>query len=460
MSIRYKIALLFAALATLILIIAGLFVYFFSAKERQITFTERLKNRAWATAKIYASILDKNYFVLNKMDAETVASLYDRSISVLNYTDTYDYVYFDTPGDSLLLTKDLVKKIKIDGEFLFTYKNRKAFALHKTDSSNNFIFAIAASDLDGKKYLGQLKKILIITGLSGILLSFFAGLLFAKSLTSPIKKIISEVNLISTNNLSQRLKVNNTKDELSGLIFTLNTLLDRLQDSFAIQRRFISNASHELSTPLTSISSQLEIALQKSRNGDEYRDVIKSVYEDTKDLNLLTRSLLDIAKTGSQGSIDLSEVRIDEIILKVAADVQKLQQEYRVIIDFENFPEEENLLTVFGNSNLLYIAFKNIIENGCKYSINHTATVVTTFSSSEIVVTFSSVGDIIAEVDIRNIFQPFFRTEAARPKQGFGLGLTLTKRILSLHQSAVEVSSKPDTGTIFIVRLPNKSLPV
>lgn len=460
MSIRYKIALLFAVLVTFLLIGAGIFVYLFSAKERLITFKDRLRNRAWATAKIYSSITDKNYHVLGKMDAETVASLYDRSISVLNYTDTYDYIFSDTPDDSLILTKEVVEKIKINSEYFFNYKNRTAFALHHTGSNSNFILAIAASDSDGKKYLAQLQRILILAGLSGILLSFLAGLLFAKKLTRPIKKITGEVNLISTNNLSQRLKVNNAKDELTGLVITLNTLLDRMQDSFAIQRRFISNASHEISTPLTSISSQLEVSLQKRRTEDEYRDVIKSVHEDIKDLQLLTRSLLDIAKTGTQGSIDLSEVRIDEVMLKVAADVQKLQQSYKVVIDFDNFPEDENSLTVFGNSNLLYIAFKNIIENGCKYSVNHTATVLANFNNSEITVTVTSIGDIIAEADIQNVFQPFFRTETARTKQGFGLGLTLTKRILSLHQSTIAVVSKPDTGTVFAVRLPNKSLPV
>ncbi len=460
MSIRYKIALLFAVLVTFLLISSGIFVYFFSAKERQNTFRDRLRNRALATAKIYSSITDNNYDVLNKMDAAAVASLYDRSISILNYTDAYDYIFSDTPGDSLILAKKVVEQIKINTEYFFNYKGRTAFAFHKTDNNNNFILAIAASDSDGKKYLAQLQRILIVAGLSGTLLSFITGLLFAKGLIRPIKMITREVNLISTNNLSQRLKVSNARDELTGLVITLNTLLDRMQDSFAIQRRFISNASHELSTPLTSISSQLEVSLQKKRTEDEYRDVIKSVYEDIKDVQLLTRSLLDIAKTGTQGSIDLSEVRIDEVILKVAADVQKLQLNYRVVIDFDNFPEDEGLLTVFGNSNLLYIAFKNIIENGCKYSVNHTTTVIASFSSSQITVTVTSIGDIIAEADIQNVFQPFFRTDTARTKQGFGLGLTLTKRILTLHQSVIEVVSKPDTGTVFTVRLPNKFLPL
>lgn len=460
MSIRFKIALMFAGLVTLILLIAGVFVYLFSIQELQKTFSERLKNRAWATSKIYATINDKNYFLWNKMDNEIVASLYDKSISILNENNEYDYVYFDSPRDSLLLNNELITRVKMKGELFFTSKNRIAFALHKVDSKGSFIFAIAATDINGSKYLEQLRRLMLIAGFFGVAISFITGLIFAKTLTRPIKKIIEEVNLISSNNLSQRLKVSLEKDELNGLVNTLNTLLNRLQDSFAIQRRFISNASHELSTPLTSISSQLEVALQKERTEEEYREVVTSVYDDIKDLHLLTHSLLDLAKAGTQGSIDLVDVRIDEVILKVASDVQKLQSNYRVVIDFENFSDNENDVTVFGNQNLLYIAFKNIVENGCKYSIDHTAKVLTTFKGTEVIVSVSSVGDIIAESDIQNIFQPFFRTDSARPIHGFGLGLTLTKRILSLHQSKIEVSSKPDLGTKFIVKLPNKYSPL
>lgn len=460
MSIRYKIALLFAILVAFHLIGAGLFVYYYSLEERKATFEERLKNRALVTAKIFSSVTDGDFSVLNKMDAGTVASLYDRSISILNYSGTYDYMYADTPGDSLVLSEQMIAKTKIEGEHMFSYKGRTIFAIHRADDNSNFILAIAASDRDGVKYLGELRDILLLAGVAGIILSFFAGVFFAGNLVRPIKRMIGEVDLISTNNLSQRLQVGETNDELNGLALTLNTLLDRLQESFTIQRRFISNASHELSTPLTSISSQLEVSMQKVRTEEEYRGVIASVYEDIRGLQVLTRSLLDIAQAGSQGSIDLSDVRLDEVIVRVAADVQKLDKSYNVLIDFRDFPEEEGYLMVFGNANLLYIAFKNIVENGCKYSVNHTCSVVVSFEQPKIIVRVSSMGDIIAESDIQNIFQPFFRTEGARTKQGSGLGLTLTKRILSLHQSTISVTSKTDTGTVFVVSLPCKAMHV
>jgi two-component system, OmpR family, sensor histidine kinase ArlS len=455
MSIKWKITFLFTLLVMIICFVISLAVYFFSAAERHESFKKRLKNRALSTAKVYAGTPDGNYSALKSMDTASVASLYEKSISVIGYRNENLYVYAEKPEDSLYITQKTIERAKIEDEYYFIYKKKQALALHYTDNEHNFIVAVAAADIDGSEYLEELKRILRVVFLFSVLFSFFSGILFAKHLLRPLGRINAEVSLITSSSLSQRISAGNRNDELFRLVQNFNQLLDRLEESFTVQRRFISNASHELSTPLTSISSQLEVAMQKSRTVQEYIEVLQSVYDDVKDLQQLTRSLLDIAKTGSQGSIDLSEVRIDEVLLKVAADVQKMQSHYRVSVNFEILPDDAKLLTVYGNSNLLYIAFKNIIENGCKYSDDHHALVQASFDKSSMYISVVSKGDIIAEADIQNIFQPFFRTDSAASKPGFGLGLTLTKRILGLHKAAITVSSNPVKGTVFLMKLPN-----
>jgi two-component system, OmpR family, sensor histidine kinase ArlS len=456
MSIRFKIALLFALLVTLILTIVSVSVYFFSVQERTNAFKNRLRNRAYSTAKIYADITDTNYNVLRRMDIAAVSSLYNKSITITGYNNNlYEYCYTDSAGDSLLLSKNIIDQAKIHKEYYFTYNSKKAIAIQHIDDGSNFIVAVAALDIDGQEYLQQLKKILVIALLLAVLLSYIVGLIFAKNLINPIKRITNEVNQITSNNIARRIEINDKKDELTKLAETFNNLLDRLQDSFFIQRRFISNASHELSTPLTSISSQLEVSLQKSRTTEEYKEVMYSIYEDVKDLQQLTRSLLDIAKTGSEGSIDLEEVRLDEVLFKVVADIKKQNQQFKVVLNLDTFPENEKLLTVFGNTNLLYISLKNIIENGCKYSNNFQSAITAIFDEKYVEIQVANNGDVIAEADIQNIFQPFFRTDSAQQKPGFGLGLTLTKKILALHKGSISVESGSNTGTVFTLRLPN-----
>ncbi|MEO5889451.1 MAG: HAMP domain-containing sensor histidine kinase [Ferruginibacter sp.] len=455
MSIKYKIALLFAVLVTLFVTIMSASVYFVSSGEREVSFNKRLKNRALSTAKVYAGTKDNNFSVLSMINTAAVASLYKKSITIINDNGLPEYFFSDSRDDSLNLTAKEIADVKKEGEYLFNFHKQKAAAIYYNEGKEgNFIIAVAAYDIDGNEYLFQLRKTLFIALLLATVFSFFCGLAFAKSVISPIKRMTGEVNLITSNNLSKHIKITRPGDELTKLAQTFNNLLDRLQESFTIQRNFISNASHELSTPLTSISSQLEVAMQNNRSNEEYLEVIQSVYEDIKELHQLTHSLLNIAKTGSHGSIDLNEVRVDEILFKVISDIKKQNEAYKIALNFEVFPDNEKLLTVFGNANLLYIALKNIIENGCKYGGDHQSVVGVLFDKSAIIIKVSNNGDIIAEADIENIFQPFFRAETAQNKPGFGLGLTLTKRILSLHKATVEVESALEKGTVFTLTIP------
>jgi signal transduction histidine kinase len=168
----------------------------------------------------------------------------------------------------------------------------------------------------------------------------------------------------------------------------------------------------------------------------------------------LTKSLLEIAKAGSHGSIELNDLRIDELLLKVISDVKRINNKYAVEMEFLNLPINEKQCMLFGNFDLLYSAFKNIIENGCKYSPDKISFVKVSFAEKDILIEVINVGEIIAEQEIEQIFQPFFRGGNAEDKKGFGLGLPLAKRIISLHKGEVSVIS--DNGrTTFLIILPS-----
>ena len=210
-----------------------------------------------------------------------------------------------------------------------------------------------------------------------------------------------------------------------------------------------------MSTPLTSVSSQLEITLQNERSAEEYRSVISSVYDDVKQLNQLTRSLLELAKaSGSTDGMELSLVRIDELLMKLPSELRKANKDYKVELHFNSFPDDEDKLLVFGNSDLLYSAIKNIALNACKYSMDHFAAVVLNFVDDELQVMISDNGPGISEVDKQLVFQPFFRAKSTSHSQGFGLGLSLASRIIQLHKGKIEIQSGNPRGTRFIINLP------
>jgi len=446
--------LLFTLLVTAIISLLTWSVYYFSSLERVQVFNKRLRSRATYNSQLYSLMGDSAFNFMRRMDT-TGGLLPSRSVGI--YTDDGKVLYkYDMPGSPpLTVTPDLLHEIKEKGEKYFSLDEREAIALHRETKRRDFIIVVAGFDEDGRERVGTLNEILLLSLVVGVCLTALVSYLFTGQLLRPLTQIIREVKDISSYNLSHRLRAGAGQDELSQLATTFNELLERLQESFAIQRRFISNASHELSTPLTSVSSQVEVALQKERNADEYKQVLSSVREDVQQMRQLTKSLLEIAKTGSQGGIELNEVRVDEVLLKVTADVKRLSTEYKVELNFGEFPEDEKDCVVFGNSELLYIAIKNIVENGCKYSSDKTSVVDLSFSAHKLFVQVVNQGDVIAAEEIQQIFQPFYRGSGTGSTRGFGLGLALAQRIIALHKGFIRVKSDMDSGTNFTIEMPS-----
>lgn len=228
-----------------------------------------------------------------------------------------------------------------------------------------------------------------------------------------------------------------------------------MQQSFDLQKRFIAHASHELSTPLTSISSQIEVSLQRERAAGEYRQVMKSIHQDVLHMSKLTQTLLEFAKaSGSAGGLEITLVRIDEVLFRLPSEMAKTNKAYSVLFEFDELPEEQDKLLVFGNEELLFTAIKNIVVNGCKYSESQQAVVRLNIHNEEIIITVQDKGIGIPEAEVAHIFQPFYRVNDDRIKEGFGLGLSLASRIIKLHKGEIKASSKLGDGSLFTIRLP------
>jgi len=168
----------------------------------------------------------------------------------------------------------------------------------------------------------------------------------------------------------------------------------------------------------------------------------------------LTHTLLELAKaSASKGGIEIKPVRIDEILLRMPSEAAKIDRTYSVFLEFGDLPEEEENLVVFGNEELLFTAIKNIVLNACKYSKNQQAVILLCANEKNISISVKNLGAGIAAHEFENIFQPFYRIEENRVAGGFGLGLSLAKRIVKLHNGEISVYSKPGEETIFTLHL-------
>jgi len=455
MPIKLKIIFFFTLIVFVILTVVCLSIYYFAYENRENNFKTRLTNRAVTTARLLSQADIFNRSLLQKIDASTTVSMLDKSIQVYDTAGNLIYVYSDKIADTIEVNREILINARKRNNTYFKTDKKDVVAYNYGEGDNRITIIAAAYDPEGRKNLDQLRFILWLSFFAGILITIGAGYYFSQGLLRPVRKIADEVNEITAQNLAKRIKTREQKDEWSYLATTLNILLNRLEESFQTQGRFIANASHELSTPLTSIFSQLEVSLQKDRDADAYRVVMQSVLEDVHNLNRLTQTLLQFASaSGTSTGIDINLVRIDEILLRMPREMKKLNSEYQVKINFVDLPSNEEKLLVFGNEDLLFSAVKNIVVNACKYSDDHFALLELSTSQQKIFITITDTGKGISKEALPHIFQPFYRANENRGEPGFGLGLSLSSRIVKLHKGDIAVNSIAYKGTTFVISLP------
>jgi signal transduction histidine kinase len=260
---------------------------------------------------------------------------------------------------------------------------------------------------------------------------------------------MSQVEDISPQDLSKRLQETQQPDEIGKLITIFNRMLTRIENGFSLQRTFVANVSHELKNPLTKITSQLEVTLLKDRDKEEYQTLIQSVLEDIKELNQLSNSLLELARLNrDESSFSMNRIRLDEILWEVRESVQGLDSAYQVLVDINELPEDESRLYINGNQHLLKTAIRNVVENACKFSAERKAFVSLRCDANILAIHVSDRGPGIAKEDLGQVFQPFFRADATSKTKGYGIGLSLSQRIISLHRGEMTIESKVGEGTL------------
>jgi two-component system sensor histidine kinase ArlS len=459
MNKRTRIILLFTGIMFLLLSLLCGFVYSFFYSNRISNIKIQLMNRALTVTYMLHHPDKYDQQLMKTIDSSTLSVLKNRSVQVQQPSGKIIYNYTDTGTDSILPNTEFIDKARKQEEIYFTPGDKDAILYF--DKENGNVILSAAYDSQGKMNLNRL-GLLLSTGLAvSILIAFISGYFFSKLLLRPVKKIADQVNTISAQRITHRLNSGEGPGEWNYLTQTINELLNRLQESFEIQRRFLSAASHELLTPLTAISSQLEVSLLKEREAAAYRQVMQSVYQDVKQLSKLTQTLLEFASlSGNPGGIELNPLRIDEVLMRLPAEIAKINKGYSVKFEFEQLPEDESELLVFGNAELLFTAIKNIVSNACKYSTSNLAIIRLSVIKKEIVVAVTDDGKGIPEQEIKNIFQPFYRIEDNGSVNGFGVGLPLVKRIVKLHNGQITIKSVLGIGTTFFIQLPQASKPL
>lgn len=454
MKIRTMLTLQYAGLTAAVFLVFVLAVYYVSEHSRSNAFFRNLQSEAITKAHL---------FLNNQVDAGTMQSIYLNNRQFINevevavYTPDFRMLYHDAlQNDIIKETPPMIARILKEKTVNFYVNEYQAVGLVYTFKGKEYIVTAAAYDGYGYANRDALRNMLILLFIGGLTILAVVGYILAKSTLKPIRNIAKEAENITASHIDKRLPLKNEQDELGELCIAFNNLLDRLEKSFNSQKMFVSNVSHELRTPMAALTAELDLALLKERTSEQYQSAIGNALQDVHRIVKLIDGLLNLAKADYQSEqIKMEGVRLDELLLDARELVLKAHPEYHVELIFEQEAENDNVLTVVGNNYLLTTAFVNLIENNCKYSSNRSSFVLISFWEQSAVIRLSDNGVGISDKDKANLFRLFYRGENKAFASGYGIGMTLTQKIIHLHKGELTVSSHQGEGTTFVVKLPH-----
>jgi len=295
----------------------------------------------------------------------------------------------------------------------------------------------------------------------GVLLAGTGGYFLARKSLAPVVAMGVHARRIGATNLHERLPVLNANDELGQLATIFNDLLDRLDQSFERQRRFIADASHELRTPLAILRGEAEVAMsQEGRTAEDYLESLVILHEQTSRLIKIVEDLFTLTRADSgQYPLSPEDVYLEEVVAECAHSAKTLAREKNIELTVDASAE----CLVRGDPALLRRMILNLLDNAIKYTGEGGRVDIscrTTQTACEVHIIDTGPG-IPPELHSR-IFERFFRADPARSRSGreggAGLGLSISLWIAQAHHGRLELVRSDATGSHFAVHLPGPAL--
>ena len=447
-QIRTKLTLQFIIVVILIILFGFGVIYYSSYNYIKEEFYQRLENKAKTSAEVFISVHQIDSTMQRLLDRTQRDKLPFENISIFNDKNREIYTSNDSLG--YIISNELLDEIRISDKKAFEQNGFKILGTTYKDDHNNFVIFAGALDQYGQNKLRYLRSMLAVLFVVIISIVAYSGWIYADRALKPLSKVVEQVNAMNADKLDTRLNQGKNQDEIGQLINTFNTLLDRIENAFKLQKLFVSGASHELKNPLASITSQLQVSLINERSIDEYKSVLRSILEDIKILNRTTHDLMEYARLNYENAIQLFDIRIDDLLWFSRDYFQRTQPLYKVNIHLDNMPEDQNKLIIKGNEALLRIAFTNLIDNACKFSPNHICNIFLLFGKQDnLLIRFIDSGIGLTAEEVPLVFEPFYRANSTSETKGNGIGLALTKKIIQLHNASITLNSTKGKGTTF-----------
>ncbi|WCK52554.1 HAMP domain-containing histidine kinase [Aneurinibacillus sp. Ricciae_BoGa-3] len=301
--------------------------------------------------------------------------------------------------------------------------------------------------------ISTLISLLLFSSLGAVLLTIMSSMLLSKMMLRPLSNMILTMKEIEESLTFKKIRVEEKpQDEIYQLISTFNHMIERLQMSFMKQRQFVSDASHELKTPLTIIESYTNMLLRWGMNDAEVqKEAIGSIHEEAIHMKKLTKQMLDLTSSEQENNLSFHEFDLVELCNNVGKLLADLYNRSIKIT-----PDSPSIM-IFGDSLKIKQLLLILIDNALKYS-KKAVEIHISQNQKQTIIRVIDYGIGIPKDEIENVFERFYRVDASRARKtgGTGLGLPIAKSIVNQHQGTVEVLSEEGMGTEVIIKLPRR----
>ena len=367
---------------------------------------------------------------------------------------------YNSPLSGLIPENAGVSEISEEENFSGTGRN---FTM---DNSNNQKLLVNSKSFvyNGHEYLALALKVIDSTGndfvmksifrrilfidLIGIICSFLVGLYISQKILHPMDQIRTMAEMISIEDLSQRLPVDGPDDEMKELKITFNSMIARLEESFQKQNQFVSDASHELRTPIAVIRGYANLINRWGKSDTSIlQESIDSIISETDHMNVLIKQLIFLAK-GDKNMLhtEMVPINLKDIAQEILQEIEIMEIDRIVTL---NVKED---VTILGDADMLKQLMNIHLENAVKYSKDGSLIEIRVWKDEKnAYISIQDHGVGISADDQKMIFDRFYRADKSRNKEipGNGLGLSIASWIAQAHNGTIQVESTPDEGSCF-----------
>jgi heavy metal sensor kinase len=394
--------------------------------------------------------------------ARQVEELYSPRVNdrFIRITDAGSRVLYisGAPHDGTFVPADLplLSETSFDRQGVFERKENVSSGpvLIGAVASRHYIVEVGVSTERTEETLRQVLLLLAVGLPIGVLIAVSGGFVLVRRALEPVSQIAHKAEDISQHNLTERLPVVHSGDELERLSISLNHMIARLEDAVQSSKRFVADASHELRTPLTVLRGELESLAQDTRLRVTTRESLGSLLEEVDRLAEIVESLLALSKLDA-GEASAERVRFDlgELVTTTAGQMSLLAEDKSIRVECDATPH----VMVEGDRSRMKQVVVNLLDNAIKYTPNGGNVVLRIARDADnaiLEVVDNGIG-IPAEA-LPHMFKRFFRVDDSRSRVqgGAGLGLSIVRSICMAQGAEVDVMSRPGGGSCFRVRQP------